>query len=470
MSGTNNNLNDVQAAIDAGRDAFSALHQRFGGVVPEVDAKCLTYYQEMLALAAKVEELIQSGVPGPQGPQGEPGPQGEQGPQGDPGPQGETGATGAQGETGATGPAGQNGADGVTPVINFTASVDNTTGIPSVSTSESGTAANKTVNVAFSHLKGETGAQGPAGTDGVSPTARVTQSGTNEITITVTDANGTTSATLTGEAGPQGPQGLKGDPGIQGPTGLTGPQGPAGADGAPGATGATGPAGPEGPAGADGADGVDGVTPVITITASQGGTPVTVTKTGTDAAPNFDLEFPGGGGASGYMTFGGKSELPYEPRLEERVDMTPSVFSYNVNMSNSVTYYLGGNSVNDSVTVNGTINLPADTVMQTVRNYFLGGYNAIDSVTDNAFIPLDVSDFTVTLASGNTLTVTSISITGIHSGFEMMGMGTLSVEGNVTDGNDSGYFVGTVSAGITSISGQSENHTYHLEPKAEVIP
>lgn len=306
MSGTNINYNEqeIQGAIGAGADMFSNLFQRFGRpamVVPEADGKCLSYYQELLALKAKVEELIQSGVPGPQGPQGEPGPKGEQGPQGEPGPQGETGATGPQGETGATGPAGVDGADGTTPVINFTASVDNSTGIPSVSTSESGTPTNKTVNVAFSHIKGETGAQGPAGTDGVSPTARVTQSGTNEITITVTDANGTTSATLTGEAGPQGPQGLKGDPGIQGPAGPTGPQGPAGADGAPGATGATGPAGPEGPAGADG---TDGVTPVITITASQNGTPVPVTKTGTDAAPNFDIALTGGGSSGSLVGWG----------------------------------------------------------------------------------------------------------------------------------------------------------------------
>jgi hypothetical protein len=43
-------------------------------------------------------------------------------------------------------------------------------------------------------------------------------------------------------------------------------------------------------------NGSNGTTPVITITATEGGTPITVTKTGTDAAPNFDFALTGGGG------------------------------------------------------------------------------------------------------------------------------------------------------------------------------
>ena len=54
--------------------------------------------------------------------------------------------------------------------------------------------------------------------------------------------------------------------------------------------------GPTGPAGQDGTDGTDGVTPSITATATVGtgtsGNPTcTVTKTGTDAAPNFAFAF-----------------------------------------------------------------------------------------------------------------------------------------------------------------------------------
>ena len=187
----------------------------------------------------------------------------------------------------------------------------------------------------------------------------------------------------------------------------------------------------------------------------------------TKSASGVEWKTPQAGGASGYITFGGKSDLAYEPRLEENIEKTASAFSQNVEISNSITYYLGSNLVNDTVNVNGTINLPADTAMRTVRTYFLGGYTPVVSDTENAFIPLDASDFTVTLTSGNTLNVTSISITDIRSGFESAGMGTINFEGNVTDGKDSGYLVGNVSAGITFISGQSEGNSYFLESKSE---
>lgn len=70
--------------------------------------------------------------------------------------------------------------------------------------------------------RGETGPVGPTGSDGVSPTASVTQTVTGAV-VTVTDASGTTTATLT--HGPAGPQGERG------PAGQTGSQGVAGNDG-----------------------------------------------------------------------------------------------------------------------------------------------------------------------------------------------------------------------------------------------
>ena len=88
-----------------------------------------------------------TGERGPQGIQGETGPQG---PQGDKGDTGATGAQGPQGEQGPTGPKGDTGATGPT---------------------------------------------GPTGADGFSPVATVTESD-GDITITVTDKDGTTSATL----------------------------------------------------------------------------------------------------------------------------------------------------------------------------------------------------------------------------------------------------------------------------------
>ena len=58
----------------------------------------------------------------------------------------------------------------------------------------------------------------------------------------------------------------------------------------------------------DNLKGAPGATPVIAITATQDGDPVTVTKTGTDAAPSFNFALTGGGGG----TTGGKIRLVEE--------------------------------------------------------------------------------------------------------------------------------------------------------------
>lgn len=78
------------------------------------------------------------------------------------------------------------------------------------------------------------GSGGGSGVDGFSPIAKVVQTETGAI-ITITDKNGTTTATIS-----------NGKDGAQGPTGPAGPQGPTGA------TGATGPTGKDGAAGKDG--------------------------------------------------------------------------------------------------------------------------------------------------------------------------------------------------------------------------
>lgn len=110
----------------------------------------------------------------------------------------------------------------------------------------------------FGIPKGDKGATGSAGPQGVSvskveqTTTSTADAGTNVITVTL--SNGTKS-TFNVKNGSKGSTGPKGDTGSQGPkgdkgdTGDIGPQGPKGDTGAKGDTGSQGPQGPQGPAG-----------------------------------------------------------------------------------------------------------------------------------------------------------------------------------------------------------------------------
>lgn len=160
---------------------------------------------------------------GDKGDQGEQGPQGPAGPAGPQGPQGETGPQGVQGEQGPQGPAGEDGAG-----ISIAGTVATYADLPSGLTPEdegkgyyvesegrlyiwNGTAFpadGDGVHIqgpqgpqGIQGVQGEQGpqgVQGPAGAngaDGVSPTATVTQTATG-ATITITDAQGTTTADI----------------------------------------------------------------------------------------------------------------------------------------------------------------------------------------------------------------------------------------------------------------------------------
>lgn len=136
------------------------------------------------------------------------------------GPKGDKGERGPQGVQGNAGPKGESGQPGTSASITgATASVDNTSGVPSVEVVTGGTYYTRSFDFRFKGLKGPKGDKG--------------------------------------DVGPRGPQGLKGDTGAvgpQGPQGLTGPAGPRGPQGLQGAAGPkgdkgdAGPRGPQGPA------------------------------------------------------------------------------------------------------------------------------------------------------------------------------------------------------------------------------
>ena len=142
------------------------------------------------------------GLQGPQGdvgPQGVQGPPGERGPQGLVGPQGATGAQGApgvKGDTGDQGVPGERGPAGVAgEITSVTASVGQTTGTASVKVTLGGTGTARTIDLAFSGLKGEkgaTGAQGPQGPKGdTGPQGATGPAPDTSVFLTRSDASAT---------------------------------------------------------------------------------------------------------------------------------------------------------------------------------------------------------------------------------------------------------------------------------------
>lgn len=300
-------------------------------------------------------QLASPGDTGPQGPTGEQGPTGDTGPQGPVGETGPQGERGIQGEQGETGPQGEPGvaAGFGTP----TATVDGTTGTPSVEVQASGPDTAKVFAFTFSGLKGETGAQGAQGIQG-DPGPQGPQGEKGETGETGAAATVQVGTTTTGAAGSQAqvtnsgsnaaavlnfviPKGDKGDPGtgldIKGTYASLGElraevQSPEQGDmynvgtaspyniymwditdgtgdwldqgqlqGAQGPRGEQGPQGPEGQQGAQGPTGAAAGfgTPTATVDNTSGTPGVTVSTSGPDTAKVFAFSFTGLKGADG---------------------------------------------------------------------------------------------------------------------------------------------------------------------------
>lgn len=194
-----------------------------------------------------------------------------------------------KGDKGDKGDKGEDGTIGTTPVISATASVDSNVGTPSVTVTKSGDIHTPNFDFAFENIKGQTGA-----TPNVSATATVSSStGTPSVNVTKSGTAETPSFAFAFS-------GLKGEQGIQGIQGVQGIQGEKGEKG------------DKGDKGDKGEDGTVGTTPDISASASATntvGTPsVTVTKTGDILTPNFAFDFtnikgqPGNDGVTPDMT------------------------------------------------------------------------------------------------------------------------------------------------------------------------
>lgn len=167
-----------------------------------------------------------------------------------------TAPKGAKGDKGDAGGKGDPGAPGKAATIQ----VGNvTTGAAGTLASVSNVGTNEAAIFDFTIPRGDKGADGAAGADGVTPHIGDNSNWYLGTTDTGKPSRGETG--LQGPVGPVGPQGPtgatgpKGDTGDTGATGAQGPQGPkgdTGATGPKGETGATGATGPKGDKGADG--------------------------------------------------------------------------------------------------------------------------------------------------------------------------------------------------------------------------
>ena len=197
---------------------------------------------------------------------------------------------------------------------------------------------------------------------------------------------------------------------------------------------------------------------------------VTTSKTVSGSDITFDFAFhnlkgergpQGPAGATGYITFGGKQGMTYEPRLEENLYKTSENFSKNINESASINYRIGGVKVNDTLNINGILNIPTGTLLETTRDYYIGGNEYIKSNVESATMELNPSDFTISLTSGNTAEITSLQLSNITSTENAV----IDVLFNVSNGTNTVFSMKTINIGTLNVTGQYESNTYFLEPR-----
>ena len=177
---------------------------------------------------------------------------------------------------------------------------------------------------------------------------------------------------------------------------------------------------------------------------------------------NTEWKDPTGGGASGLISFGGKNSLIYSPRLDETLYTTFEDFRSGIHKSTSVSYFSNGSQVEDTLNVDGVLNIPAGTPTEKTRSYFIGGNSPIAEEYNQIAYTLNKSDFTITLSSGNTLEVSSIEIINIKSNQTNPPDASIEIIGTV--GTDSAYLSATIGLGQLIIMDQeSDIKTYYLE-------
>ena len=180
-----------------------------------------------------------------------------------------SGLKGDQGIQGVPGQNGADGSDGITPNISATASVSNTSGIPVVNVTKTGSETAPNFDFDFSNLKGDRGEKGEKGDRGEKGDPGLNGTYPNiTATASATQTTGIASVVVTKTGSDDAPNfdfaftNIKGEQGIQG---------------------------------LNGRDGTDGVTPIVSATASVDdavGIPnVVITRSGTTSSPNFDFAF-----------------------------------------------------------------------------------------------------------------------------------------------------------------------------------